>query len=173
MSKILDFFADWKVKLTALAIVIFGAFFWHVSEVKVAVNQAVTQVETQYKQEIFKLNERASTASADLKRQSEQNLKEKKRELEIANSKYNALLDSVRNRPDRPSGSDLPGNPGDSESTEGATGMQLYRSDAVLLSWFADQTSQLQINLNACYKDYDAVKQKLEEFRAANSPKTK
>lgn len=67
------------------------------------------------------------------------------------------LSDSLRQRPDRPSQSDLPGNPADGAGVTGATGLQLYRRDGEFLARFAGDTTRLQLELKKCYAQYAVV----------------
>lgn len=172
MNKIISFFLDWKVKLAILAVIISGAYFWHLGEVKVAVNEATHQIEQEHSREIFKLKERSNQASIDLQKKFDNNLKEKNNALEITNRKYSDLLEWVRNLPAN-SGSSIPGNPGDSEARAEEVIAELRRRHASYLARYSLDAEEVRINLVACYKDYDTLKEKLEEFKAANSSRIK
>lgn len=173
MKALLGIFANWQVKIAIVLLVLGSLFAWHKYEVKVAVNEAVTTLNDQYSKETFRLKDKANTDSINLRNTVETIRKEKKNELEIANRRYSDLLSSVSNRPDRPSSSSISGSTSNGTAQEGATGLQLSRSDGEFLIRFARDTSELQTELKSCLKQYNEVKIKLDQFRIENTPKTK
>jgi len=65
-----------------------------------------------------------------------------------------ALADSLRNRHDRPAGSDVPTGPADPMA---CTGAGHYRSDAEFLVGEAARADQLRADLATCQAAYDAA----------------
>ena len=152
-------------------VVISAAYFWHLSTVKVAVNEAVTQIEAQASRESFKLKEHALNAQIELQKQFDNIRKDKDVKIKDLNNRVSVLTASLSSRPNRPpSIGSVSDNTRVEESKAGATGVQLYRTDAVLLSWFSGQTAELQVELNACYKQYNKVEEILNKFKLENTP---
>lgn len=172
MSSFLSFFLDWKVKIAIALVVISAAYFWHLSEVKVAVNEAVTQIETQATKERFKLLDKANEESFKLKEQIAKNKQEKDRELQIVNTKYNNLLAWVRNLPSTTGSSDSAGDSRDSEARREEVIAELRRKHAESLAEYSHGAEEVRIKLLQCYRDYDAVKKARDKFVEENTPKT-
>lgn len=167
---ILSFLSGWQVKITLVLALIFGVYTWHKAEVKIAVNEAVTAIETQATKERFKLLDRANEESFKLKEQIAKTKQDKERELQIADTKYRDLLQWVRNLPGTTSGSDSTGSTGNSEDRSEEIIGELRRSNAEALAGHAYQTEELKVNLIACYRDYDAVKAARDKFVKENKP---
>ena len=166
LGTITTLFSGWQFKLVLVATLIFGAWAWHTKEVSTAVSQAEQRVELQYAREIFKLKEQAEKESKELNKRINEINYDKQTKLNYITTKYNDLVVSLQHRKDRPSSeSSNPGNTSNAESTEGATGLQLYKSDAIFLSWFSGQTARLQAELISCYKQYDEVRETLNNFK--------
>jgi len=81
--------------------------------------------------------------------------KEKRSVSKIADSRYNALVNSLRQRPEeREPASGLSQGPGD---VVGCTGEGLARPDAEFLAGYAADAERLQAAYNACRKAYEVV----------------
>jgi hypothetical protein len=80
---------------------------------------------------------------------------EKQDEINRIESERDAALASLRNRPERPTAvtGSLPGAPAD---CKGATGAELFRSDAEFLTREAARADKLRTALDQCYRQYDA-----------------
>ena len=172
LGAVMNFFGGWQIKLFLVLAIIFGAYIWHVSEVKIAVNEAVAQIEAQVTKERSKLLDKANNENIRLKEQIAKNKQEKDRELQIANSKYNNLLAWVRNLPNQTSGGSSTGNPGDSEAGREEVIAELRRRHATDLAKYSFDAEEVKIALQQCYRDYDAVKKARDEFIEENTPKT-
>lgn len=82
--------------------------------------------------------------------------KERIRESQIVNRRYNALVDSLRDRPEgRASKHQLPDNSGD---ILGCTGEGLAKPDAEFLAGYAADAARLQAQYNACKAGYEALR---------------
>lgn len=170
MMPILSFLSGWQVKVILVLALLFGAYVWHRSEVKIAVNEAVTAIEAQASRERFKLLDRANKESFKLKEQIAKNKQEKERELQIADTKYKSLVAWVWNLPSTTSSSNSAGSTGNSEDRSEEIIGELRRSNAEALAGYAYQTEELKVNLLACYRDYDAVKAARDKFIKENKP---
>ena len=96
--------------------------------------------------------EQAMQGNADKLRQ------EKDRELKKVADTNKLLLDSLRHRPERPSGSGVSET---ASACSGSSGAQLARGDGEFLAGYAADAEKLQIALNQCIKQYESVRQLL------------
>lgn len=173
MMSIFSLFSGWQFKLVLVVALIFGAWAWHTKEVSIAVSQAEQKLELQHAREIFKLKDRANEESIALKSRIEKQRKEKDAKIKDADARYNDLLAWVQSQSSNStSTSGVPSNPGNAESTGRTYFGGLYTEDAVAIAENSRTTERLKIELLACYKQYDEVKDSLEKFKAKNAPKT-
>ena len=63
---------DWKVKVPCTLIVLTGMYFFHISEVKIAVNKAEMQLVQKYNEEISILEDKSKHSTEVLQQQSNQ-----------------------------------------------------------------------------------------------------
>ena len=153
-------------------LVLSSLFFWHQSEVKTAVVEATNAIELQYAKEKFKLIDRAQAETFALRDQVDIITKDKNVKVQALNVRVATLTRSLSERPERPaSNGSVPGSTSNAESTEGATGLRLYRPDSIFLTRLSGETAELQTELKACYRQYDEVKDKLDKFKRDNTPK--
>ena len=165
IQSILSLF-DWKAKLFLICLIVSCTYTWHTSQVKQAVQKAEYEIAISYANKYSKLKEQAEIESRELNNRINEINYDKQTKLNSITTKYNDLVISLQHRKDRPSGeSSNPGNTSNAESTEGATGLQLYKSDAIFLSWFSGQAARLQAELISCYKQYDEVRDTLNNFK--------
>jgi len=80
--------------------------------------------------------------------------KERIRESQIVNRRYNALVDSLRDRPEARQDSV----PADSTNAVGCTGEGLAKPDAEFLAGYAADAARLQAQYNACKAGYEALR---------------
>ena len=153
-------------------LVLSSLFFWHQYEVKTAVVKATNAIELQYAREKFKLIDRAQSETFALRDQVDIITKDKNVKVQALNARVATLTRSLSERPERPaSNGSVSGSTGNAESTEGATGLRLYRPDSIFLTRLSGETAELQTELKACYRQYDEVKDKLDKFKRDNTPK--
>jgi hypothetical protein len=172
VNAIINFFAGWQIKLVLVLALVFGAYTWHKAEVRVAVKETVAQIEMQSNKERFKLLDKANDATNQLKDQLAKNQKEKDRELQIANRKYNDLLEWVRNLPSQTGSGDSSGSASDSEAGREEVIAELRRRHASDLAKYSHDAEEVRLALLQCYRDFDAVKAARDKFVKENSPKT-
>jgi len=121
------------------------------------IEKASADVERQ-RAEIYAADQLAARATergwADRLGQVEQ---EKQNEINRVRAAGAAALAGVRNRPDRqPAGAS--GMPQAAPACTGATGAELYRSDATVLVGIAQRADEQRAALAACYGAYDSLK---------------
>lgn len=85
---------------------------------------------------------------------------ERQREITNLNTQLNAVLDQLRGRPDRTTGSaeSMPGVTSSGHDKLGCTGNELYRSDAEFLIREAERADHLRLALKRCESAYDSAK---------------
>jgi len=80
--------------------------------------------------------------------------REKHNAVKAADSKYAALVDSLRERPEARSNNPMPDSPTD---IVGCTGTGLARPDAEFLAGYAADAARLQAEYNACREAYEVI----------------
>ena len=161
---LLDLTPTLKLGLTgllALALACGGAWTYNTgrthgaASVQAQWDKARAQATKEYE---AKLNQARST-ERDLQDQLEKLRKEKADEKARADVRYRALLDSVRNRPERPP--EVAARPEATSAGPGATGAQLYREDAEFLIGEARRADNLRASLQECRAAYENARRKL------------
>ena len=168
MKALISFFLDWKVKLCIVLILLSSLYFWHVSELKIAVNKAEMTLVQKYQKEITILEGKAKHSTEVLTSAIESNNKERKIELQNSTRKYNDLKRWLHNLPSKTSASNLPGDTQDSEARAREVIAELRRADAIALAEYSLRAEEVRVHLVQCYKDYDSVKDTLDAFREDN-----
>lgn len=94
-----------------------------------------------------------------LQQTADQHQKEKRDALDRLTRQHRAVLDSLRDRPQRPTAAGaVSGGAGAAKGQPGCTGAELHREDAEFLVGEAARADTLRAELEACYVQYDAVK---------------
>lgn len=159
---------DWKIKVACTLVVLTGMYFFHVSEVKIAVNKAEMQLVQKYNKEISLLEDKAKHITESLTAAIESNNKERKIELQNSTRKYNDLKRWLYDLPSKTSASNLPGDTQDSEDRSREVIAELDRRHAGYLAEYSYRAEEIRVHLVQCYKDYDSVKDTLDAFREDN-----
>lgn len=169
-----------KVKNTIIAVcvgaVLVLSYTWHKSEVKSAVQAARASLELSHRvaldEQRKRLVARSNASERDLREQLNSNSRKKDEQIKKLNSDISNLRDSLLKRPEgRISESDFSRCSSKDGATQGATGLQLSRSDAEFLAWYSKDTRELQIELKSCLVDYETVRKQLDKFKQENSDK--
>ena len=172
LGAVTNFFLDWKVKLTILILAFSSAYLWHLSEVKVAVKEAVAEIELNLAKENFKLKERSLNAQIELQQSFDNIQKDKDAKIKNLNARVATLTRSLQERPSRPEPSGVTDNSRVEETPKGATGVQLYRQDGEFLAREAARAELIKEELLICYKSYDTAKAALDKYKKENTTKT-
>ena len=170
--KIFDLLGGWQTKIIILIIVLVSLFSYHKVLVHKAVTQATNELKLEYAQQVFRQVEIAKDESIKLKQEKEKADAEYKKNLANANARYKRLSDWVRDLPKYPSGSDNPGDTGDAENRPDDIVGELRRKHAEELAGYSLRAETLRQGLLSCYRQYDTVKEKLDNLRLQNSSKT-
>ena len=172
MNTLLSFFLNSKVKLLILAIALISLFAYHKVLVHEAITEAVAEVELNISKENFKLKERSLNAQIELQQSFDNIQKDKDAKIKNLNARVASLTRSLQERPSRPEPSGVPDNSRVEESSGYVAADRLYRDDAAVAIWFATRTEGLKIELQTCYKSYDAAKEVLDRYKKENASKT-
>ena len=106
-----------------------------------------------------KLVDLVRKAEQQLQQTADQHQKEKRDALDRLTRQHRAVLDSLRDRPQRPTAAGaVSGGAGAAQGQPGCTGAELHREDAEFLVGEAARADTLRAELEACYVQYDAVK---------------
>jgi len=105
-----------------------------------------------------KLVDLVRKAEQQLQQTADQQQKEKRDALDRLSRQHRALVDSLRDRAQRPTPGAMPGSAGPAESQPGCTGSELYRPDAEFLVGEAARADTIRAELEACYTQYDAAR---------------
>ena len=171
MNTLLSFFLNSKVKLLILVIALISLFAYHKVLVHEAVTEAVAEVELNISKENFKLKERSLNAQIELQQSFDNIQKDKDAKIKNLNARVASLTRSLQERPSRPEPSGVSNDSRIEESSGYVAADRLYRDDAAVAIWFATRTEGLKIELQTCYKSYDAAKEVLDKYKKENKSK--
>ena len=144
---------------SVLAVVFaYGAGHWQGDDAGQAKVQAQWDKEKAKQMAEYAENMRLAREKEQALQQGANNLREEKdRELKKVADTNRILLNSLRNRPERPAeGSPLSSAAGVGQS--GCTGKELYREDGAILVGIAREADELRIALKQCYAQYETLR---------------
>lgn len=136
-------------------LVMLGFSYWKgYTHGKETVQQKWDAANVQMQAEIQKMASEAMQAERSMQKEVNRIQKEKHDAVKAANSKYSALVDSLRNRPETRATDTMPSSTGD---VVGCTGAQLARPDAEFLAGYAADAERLQAAYNSCRQAYEVI----------------
>jgi hypothetical protein len=153
------------IKISIVLVIITSLYFVHAWKVKTAVNKAVAEQVIIYNNKVKELEIKSLKSESELKDKVQTIKGEKDAQIKAIDRKYSTTIASLLNRPERSTSSNPTTSTCNAESTQGATGKELYRNDAEVLVRFARDTEELKTYLLACYQQYDTVKDQLDNYR--------
>ena len=136
---------------------------WRNNSVNIAVLAERERLVMQYDKKVTEQIVLAMESQAKLQVSFDKSIKEKNAKITSANRKYNALVNSVQDRPSRPSSPTAVVNSCNTEGGSGVTGKGLYRDDASFLIGEAARAETIRLELISCYNLYDQVKDGLSK----------
>ena len=170
MTRLIGILSGWQVKLAIALVVLSSLYFWHLSEVKVAVNKVKQEYLLESALQYQEITKEAFWKTQELKDSFAKIDEDKDAKLQTLNNRVNTLTTSLRNRPSRSENrSSNTGNTGNKESAGYMAANRLYRDDAEVAIWFATRTEGLKIELHRCYNSYDKLKQTIDKFKRDNT----
>ena len=167
----LSILSGWKVKLVILIIILVSLFSYHKVLVNKAVTEAVAEIELNLAKENFKLKERSLNSQIALQESFDNIQKDKDAKIKNLNARVASLTRSLQERPNRPDSSGVSNNSRVEEGSGYVAADRLYRDDAAVAIWFATRTEGLKLELQSCYKSYDAAKEALDRYKKENESK--
>ncbi len=154
----------WQTKLIAILLVVASLFAWHKYEVNKAVNKTIAEQTAIYKKQVDELTIKSLKVESELKTQVSTIKGEKDAQIKTLDTKYRVAIDSLRQRQERSTTSNSTGNSCNAESTKGATDEGLFGRHAEVSLGIARDAEKLKTYLNACYQQYDTLKQELDSY---------
>ena len=151
-----------------------SAYTYHRSIVKSEVNAAVLlakeQVHKEYEDKHKDLASKADVKTKDIEDKTSKSKKEKDAEIKVLSNQRNAARKWVYELPStslrsKPIESYSTRSPSDAETSSREIIGELSRTNADDLIEYATDAEEVKINLLQCYKDYDSVKQVLDDYR--------
>ena len=115
-------------------------------------NTHIASIRASQAEEVSRYYQEARKAEKALIEATEGIRRQKDAEIKVINSKLQSTLGELRQRQDRPSGTDT------ARDCKGTTGAELSRQDAEFLTREAARADQLRSALELCYRQYDAVR---------------
>ena len=165
----------WKLKTLAVATTAFSislaatAWFAHSK----GLQSGKSQIQSLWDAEVAAMAlaqaaelERAMAKTAELQAQVDQIRRSHRNEVNRIAAEYTALVDSLRDRPDRPTDGSggVPESPdAGAGSAPRCTGAELYKQDSEFLAREAARADQLRIALNACIAHAAEVERQLNQ----------
>ena len=155
----------WQIKILIAITVIMSAMFWHKYEVKVAVNAAVVAQKKEYDNRVQQLELKSLEVQNNLNSEVAKIKDKNNAQIKDINRKYLIAIDSLRQRKERSTASNITGSTCNTESTQGATGEGLLGGHAEISLGIARDAEKLKEYLLQCYSQYDAVREQLNNYR--------
>lgn len=156
---------QWLLVAAFLGAAFLGVKFWEHRLVQQGDQAGYTRAVNQAREAAEKARADAAEKTQQLQLDADQARKEKTDALQQLDRTSRALAERMRDRPERPaSGAGLPTPAGDGQAASGCTGARLYRADSEFLVWESARANAIRIELQACYRQYEAAQQ------AINSP---
>jgi hypothetical protein len=107
-------------------------------------------------------------AELAMKKESDAQLRLLNEKNKSLNATVVAITRELRNRPNRPSSTNVPGNTTPEPTCTGSTGKELYRADAEFLIGEAARAERLIILLESCKAQYNSVRQEYLKLQNAS-----
>ena len=123
---------------------------------KAEVQQAWDKEKAEQYAAYAKAQEEARKKEQELQAQADQLRKESYEQIKDINARSDRLINSLRQRPERPTQTGSVSSP--SESCGGASGKELARGDGEFLAGYAADAARLQVSLETCIKQYEALR---------------
>jgi hypothetical protein len=149
----------------AIAAALAGAIWFGHANGSASVQAKWDKVELDRAEQSAKLVADAQQVTKDLQASANTTTKAKDAQIAKLNHSLGVALDGLRNRPERPGASDLPGDTATGTSP-GCTGAQLYRPDATAFVREAARADRLLADLQQCQAQYNATYKALNKDTA-------
>ena len=125
-------------------------------------------VEAERSTVIADLKSKSDLATLTMKKESETQMRLLNEKNKSLNATVATITRELRNRPDRPSGANMPSSTTTEPTCTGSTGKELYRADAEFLIGEAARAERLIILLESCKAQYNSVYQEYLKLHNGN-----
>jgi hypothetical protein len=154
------------IKVTIIIAVLAGLFLVHNWQVNAAVDKAVATQKAEYNKLNQSLQNKSQMFECSIKDDVNAITKEKDAKIKDITRKYNAAIASLRQYSASTSTTSNPtSDSGNAQSTKGIVTEGLFADHAQVSLGIARDAEELKQHLNACYQQYDAVKDQLDNYR--------
>ena len=154
------------IKIAVIISILAGLFLVHDWQVNAAVEKAVATQKAEYNNLAQQLSAKSLQFECSIKDDVNSITKEKDAKIKDITRKYNAAIDSLRQYSASSSTpSNLTSDSSNAESTRGITSEGLFADHAQVSLGIAKDAEELKQHLNACYRQYDTVKEQLDNYR--------
>lgn len=154
------------VKIAVVIAVLAGLFLVHNWQVNLAVDKAVATQKAEYNKLNQSLQNKSLVFECSIKDDVTSITKEKDAKIKDITRKYNAAIDSLRQYSTSTSTASNPtSDSSNPESTKGINAEGLFQRHAEVSLGIAKNAEELKQHLNACYQQYDSVKDQLDNYR--------
>jgi alkanesulfonate monooxygenase SsuD/methylene tetrahydromethanopterin reductase-like flavin-dependent oxidoreductase (luciferase family) len=123
---------------------------------KAEVQQAWDKEKAEQYAAYAKAQEEARKKEQELQAQADQLRKESYEQIKDINARSDRLINSLRQRPERPTQTGSVSST--AESCSGASGKELASRDAIFLAGYSADAQRLQAALDTCIKQYEALR---------------
>lgn len=154
------------IKIAVIISILAGLFLVHTWQVNEAVDKAVAVQKAEYNKLTESLQNRSLRFECSIKDDFTAITKEKDAKIKDITRKYNAAIDSLRQYSTSAStSSNTTSDSNNAKSTTGTTAEGLFTNHAQISLGIARDAEELKQHLNACYQQYDTVKDQLDSYR--------
>jgi uncharacterized FlgJ-related protein len=129
-------------------------------EVKEAVTISETKIKKEYQDKILLASSQARQKEQEMEKTAKAEKKVKDDQIKSITNQRDVALNSLRNRPYRPT----PDSPKGASDRISCTGTQLYREDAEFLVREASRADQVMLERNYYYKQYEKIREQINEY---------
>jgi type II secretory pathway pseudopilin PulG len=154
------------IKITVIISILAGLFLVHNWQVNKAVDKAVATQKAEYNKLTESLQNRSLRFECSIKDDVTAITKDKDAKIKDITRKYSTALASLQQYSTIASTtSNLTSDSSNAKSTTGITSEGLFTAHAKVSLGIAKDAEELKQHLNACYQQYDTVKDQLDNYR--------
>jgi len=147
----------WVLGGIGILLAMIGAFWKGYGAGKESVQAEWNKERLAHSQALTEAIQKGRDTERQMQSQADKFQTEKRNEIDRIARQHRAVVDSLRNRPERPE-NPMPGGSGPTQGQSGCTGAELHREDAEFLIGEAARADKIRTELEACYIQYDNIK---------------
>lgn len=147
----------WVLGGIGIFLALIGAFWKGYGAGKESVQAEWNKERLAHSQALTEAIQKGRDTERQMQSQADKFQTEKRNEIDRITRQHRAVVDSLRNRPERPA-SPVSGSAGTPQGQSGCTGVGLHREDAEFLIGEAARADKIRAELEACYIQYDNIR---------------